>query len=139
MLRTCSEKILRWRYILTLIISLFFPNANAQQSSVIIPKPVSESSDEGVFHLSASTIIVAPDSVSFSDATVFSGQLKLLYNIVIKIQRESKAKKNIIRLTRMEHRELPDEYLLVVYRSSVLIEGRGSGIFYGLQSLLQLI
>ncbi|WP_091144794.1 family 20 glycosylhydrolase [Mucilaginibacter pineti] len=126
---------------LFVLLTSFAIVVNAQDAdpySGIIPAPVSLKKSTGQFVLSQETTIQA-DSPSNKAVLFFKDYLanKQAYNkaIVIKGARTS----NVITLTSAGTENLPAEgYRLTITPQQITVEGKGSGLFYGIQTLMQL-
>jgi len=120
--------------------------AQANTTINIIPKPVSVKMKTGTFEINSNTVICV-ESVD-SDAAWSAGFFKDLLDKAglkgIKVQeapKDIKSVKNAIFLQFTKKGNiLPEGYVLTVAPEKILIESNtGAGIFYGLQSLIQLL
>jgi len=120
--------------------------AQANTTINIIPKPVSIKMKTGSFEINSSTSIYV-ESID-SDAAWSAGFFKDLLDQAglkgIKVQetpKDIKSVKNAIFLQLTKKGNLPAEgYMLTVTPERILVESNtGAGIFYGLQSLIQLL
>jgi len=112
----------------------------------IVPKPVWIKMNTGTFTITDETpiLISSLDNDLQKVALFFSDQLKFSGGPVLKIRILTKEDKNIpgIVLAYTKHKsKIPVEgYILKVMKHQLIIEGSsGSGLFYGIQSLLQLL
>ncbi len=117
--------------------------ANAQTNDPnlgIIPAPVSVKKGAGQFILSQQTVLLA-DSVT-NKAVVFLAdylQNKVMLHVQLKTNNGSNAANTIV-LTAVGTDILPpDGYRLTITPKQILIAGKGAGLFYGIQTLIQLI
>jgi len=117
--------------------------ANAQDNDPnlgIIPAPVSIKKAPGQFTLSQRTTILA-DTVT-NKAVVFLVdylQNKAMLHVQLKTNNGSGASNSIV-LTGVGVDNLPvDGYRLTITPQQVLIAGKGAGLFYGIQTLIQLM
>src|SRR3569833_1208589 len=122
--------------------SLVFVNADAQDNDPnmgIIPAPVSVKKGSGELVLSQQTVLFADSNnkaVSF-----FMDYLKDRLNLKneLKIGDAGSAGNSIV-LTSKGTENLPDQgYRLIITPQQIIIAGKGAGLFYGIQTLLQLI
>jgi hexosaminidase len=112
----------------------------AQQTAdvIIIPKPASVEKGIGSFIINKYTNIVARGTDAEKVAGMFNYFLNKKYGFVLKIN--NTVTKNVIVLNTTLLVKLSDEaYQLKVTDKSINISGERSGVFYGIQSLLQLI
>jgi hexosaminidase len=104
----------------------------------IIPKPASIKEGTGPFMINKHTHLVARGAGAEKVAAMFNYFLNRRYGFVLKIN-GNETKDAIVLNTTLRMR-LPDEaYQLKVTNNSITISGERSGVFYGVQSLLQLI
>lgn len=111
------------------------PNLN------IIPAPVSIEKSAGEFQFSKRTLIIA-DSPSQRAVVFLSHYLKghLATNKLVPTAQMKKPAKTEIILTDDNTASLPAEgYRLTITPEQVIIAGRGAGLFYGVQTFLQLL
>ena len=116
--------------------------ANQQIVLPLIPKPVSLKLTEGKFSLSSKTIIVASDSASRSDAEVFNLQLEKICGFKLPIVPSGKQVNNfgMISIHGTDDKRISkDGYELTIGKKEISIIGKRAGVFYSLQSLIQLI
>jgi hexosaminidase len=112
----------------------------------IIPRPAVLTSDTGYYSLDGKTTLrVAKDSPALRGiAEQCARQMKAIAGLVIPVRETPDAgteKRTIrLRLTPRDSALGPEGYRLLVRPDSILIEAPGeAGVFYGVQSLLQLI
>jgi hexosaminidase len=112
---------------------------NADPNMGIIPAPVSVQKQAGTFVLSQETIIQA-DTVTNKAVRFLADYLQQKYSFTNKLQANtSAAASNAIILTSAGTEGLPAEgYRLTIAPNQVTIAGRGAGLFYGIQTLIQL-
>lgn len=106
----------------------------------IVPAPVSVKKSSGEFVLSQQTVLLA-DSVNDKTVAFFTGYLqnKLMLHAAVKINNGASTV-NAIVFTSAGTDNLPAEgYRLTITPQQVIIAGKGAGLFYGLQTLIQLI
>jgi hexosaminidase len=129
--------------ILIVLITSFSTITNAQDNGPnmgIIPAPVSIKKNTGTFTLSRQTSIVAdsPDNKAVLFLADYLHSKKML-----KIQpkaNDGNAIVNSIVLTSVGTDGLPAEgYRLTITPEKITIAGKGAGLFYGIQTLIQLI
>jgi hexosaminidase len=128
-----------------LLVFLFFVdvNANAQDndpSMGIIPAPVSVKRSTGEFVLSQQTVLLA-DSINNKAVAFFTDYLqhKLMLRNELKINNGQSVANSIV-FTDKGTENLPDQgYRLTITPQQIIVAGKGAGLFYGIQTLLQLV
>jgi hexosaminidase len=117
--------------------------ANAQDADPnmgIIPAPVSVKKSTGEFVLSQQTVLLA-DSVNNRAVAFFSDYLqhKLMLRNQVKVNDGQSAAGSIV-FTEKGTESLPEQgYRLTISPQQIIVAGKGAGLFYGIQTLLQLI
>jgi hexosaminidase len=114
---------------------------NGQTIPALIPLPADFKMQPGSFSLTAQTRIIADGEQSRSDAAVFNEYLQQFYGISLGVEvHKTYVGENVIFLEQADTTEMPDEsYMLIVRNSNIKIRGTGAGVFYGLQTLRQLL
>lgn len=117
-----------------IITSALFPCMNQ-----IIPKPQSISqTQDGEFTFSKKTSLVAPNSETKRVAEVFNGLIEKYFGFKLAVT-ENRKTPNAISL-RLQKETSPSEgYKLTVSESLIEIIGSEAGLFYGLQTLIQML
>ncbi len=110
----------------------------AQQKEVfIVPQPVSMTVNKGTFILTNKTILVAEKSAKH-EADMLNFYLKKLYGFTLPIH--AKAGKGNTIILKVSGKGKKDGYNLLSTEKQITITGGGNeGLFYGLQTLLQLL
>jgi hexosaminidase len=106
----------------------------------VIPRPYKLLPFSGDFHLDAKTVIVTGKKEKFlrAEAELFRQKVAALYGIRLEFSQTSR-EDNVIFLS-ADSSGIPDEgYQLFINRNEISLYGGKAGIFYGLQTLLQLI
>src|SRR3984885_12505378 len=117
--------------------------ANAQDADPnmgIIPAPVSLKKTSGEFVLSQQTILLT-DSIGNKAVAFFTDYLqhKLMLRNELKVNSTESIANSIV-FTEKGTENLPDEgYRLTITPQQIIIAGKGAGLFYGIQTLIQLI
>ncbi|MCX6257995.1 MAG: family 20 glycosylhydrolase [Bacteroidia bacterium] len=131
------------KYLLVNIILLISVSVFSEVGDTIalIPKPVKAEFYAGkeTFHITPATVIVARSHSARSDAQIFNDYLLQYYGIRLKIKFFCFSGKNVIRLLHKHHTRHHESYIMNVSKSGIIIKGDKSGIFYGLQTLKQLL
>jgi len=106
----------------------------------IVPRPVSVRYSTGVFILTHRTRIVATDAESRRIAGLFNEFLLDQHGMRLKFATGTSAGENVISFRQQRNRELPPEgYRLSIGPKGIRVTGRAAGLFYGLQTLTQLL
>lgn len=121
-----------------MMIFLFSSKENKAQTHSIIPQPVSIEQQNGVFTFSPQVKIVY-DKEQYENANYLNTYLAKHYLVRPLVQPQYK-KYIALRLLNSKQKSFsPDEYFLTVTTDSIVITGTDAGIFYGMQTLLQLM
>ena len=110
----------------------------------IIPAPVSVKKAKGTFKITPETsfLVDAPtqNAVRFlADYLKKNGYSNSVVNINTIGRKPAEVKNAVLLMTTFPGTIAPEGYELKVSESQVVINGKGAGLFYGLQTLLQLI
>ncbi len=111
------------------------------QEPAIIPKPVSLTTGSGTFTITPSTRIVLYSSDIRNQPAFLNDYLQQVYGFRLPTTENTAATKNVIVLSygKTNH-SLPGAYTLTVKKNQVVIAGdNAEGVFYGVQSLIQLL
>src|SRR3978361_974779 len=128
---------------LIIVMIVYAGAANAQDNDPnmgIIPAPVSVKKSVGVFVLSQQTALLA-DSINNKAVAFFTGYLhnKLMLRNQLK-EPTAKAIANSIVFTAKGSENLSAQgYRLTITPQRITIAGKGAGLFYGIQTLIQLM
>jgi hexosaminidase len=111
----------------------------AQHRVNIVPEPVSVTEHEGSFVVGPTTRLVVKDASLQKDAAYFNDYLQQFYGFRLQVSSQTGA--GALVLGTVKTGLTSDEaYLLDVSKKGIRIEGKtASGVFYGLQSLIQLL
>lgn len=108
---------------------------NAQ--NLIIPKPVSEKAGEGHFVLNEKTVLNSNEKSSFN-INYLKGKLELATGY--RLESKNRDENRISLMLVSDQNIKPEGYLLEVNPSEIVIKATTSaGIFYGIQTLLQIV
>jgi hexosaminidase len=126
-------------FIFLFVLIVFAQAQDADPYAGIIPAPVSVKKSPGVFTISGETIIMA-DSVDNKAVLFLTDYLANKARLRIKIQPNTGAGvNNSIVLTSAGTDLLPAEgYRLIITPQNITIAAKGTGLFYGIQTLIQL-
>jgi hexosaminidase len=111
-----------------------FPGVN------IVPRPVAVKLLAGTFVLNDQTRIVAVDRESRKIAGLFNDFLLKQDGLHLRITGHRPKRENFISFSPVDSRGLPEEgYRLVIGAKSIRVIGQPAGLFYGMQTLAQLL
>jgi hexosaminidase len=106
----------------------------------IVPRPESLKMLTGRFVLDPETRIVAVDEESRRIAGLFNDYLLEQHGLHLKMSATRAGSRNTISFSQGGSRELPEEgYLLQIGPQGIRVTGRPAGLFYGMQTLTQLL
>jgi hexosaminidase len=127
--------------IFSLLVSCYRPHSSLEQSQLtIIPKPVDMMVKNGEFQINANTRIrFAGDENLTNEAKYLADLIDIISGLEIKVSEKSRSK-NIIELSVNSDMSNPEGYVLIANKDGITIKGGSpSGIFYGIQTLRQLL
>lgn len=128
---------------ISILLVCFGLNANAQGTDPymgIVPAPVSVKKASGEFILSNQTTLLA-DSLNNKAINFFTQYLhsKLMLHNEVKLNSGESIANSVV-FTEKGTEGLPDQgYRLTITPQQIIVAGKGAGLFYGIQTLLQLI
>lgn len=106
----------------------------------IVPRPVAVKLLAGTFVLNGQTRIVAIDRESRKIADLLNDFLLKQNGLHLRITVNRPKRENFISFTQVGSRSLPEEgYRLVIAPKSIRVIGQPAGLFYGMQTLAQLL
>jgi hexosaminidase len=112
--------------------------AQKQNNLPLIPLPEKLVIGNGSFEINESTVLFSHDENALKDLNFLQSYIVDRYNITLKATIGSAQKKSVF----VKHNSSmkPDEYTLYVDSLNIKIEGgTGAGVFYGIQTLIQLL
>jgi hexosaminidase len=104
----------------------------------IIPKPVSLRQTGGAFQLSRATTILVEHGKLQPEAEVFNEFLERYHGFTLKLGGNSSSHSIVLVLSKHAG-ENPEAYTLSVTKDRITVTGGNTGVFYGLQTLAQLL
>lgn len=141
-----KKKLVRIFTLLFALNSLIFASALSRAQCIdrnlgIIPAPLSVTALEGSFEVRPDdkVAIVSLTTSAEKEAYLFSDYLKYTYGLEIPVRnKKTKSYKKVIYFSTDYTGSNPEGYHLTVKESRIDIVGKGAGLFYGLQSLMQM-
>jgi len=131
------------KLILIFLCFLFSQQSFAQltlEQTSLVPRPVNFHSGKGEFKITAGTKVLYKDDQAKADANWFVDYMREQYGLALKVSKEKAGEKNAIHLAHRDSSNEPDAYSLIVTANSIQLNGgSGAGVFYGLQTLAQLL
>ncbi len=125
------------RWLLSILCFLIAYVSIAQNHS-IIPKPAEMVVGDGMFEVNAQTLISFNDKQQMDVANFLNEFLSKNYQLNLSSKLSKKLKANAIHFN-LDNAVHDESYELKISRNAVEIKGGAPGLFYGLQSLLQLL
>lgn len=119
-----------------LLFAAFAINISAQVH--IIPEPKEVTLKEGHFRISPSTVIEHSGLAAEGHAKLLQRFLQEHFDLSLDLQKRDRKARNRIRM-KLTDNMTPESYQLITDEKGIIIEGDDTGIFYGLQSLKQII
>lgn len=130
------------KLLLTAVVALFILNAKAQTDANmgIIPAPVSVVKKSGYFILNDNVVISAfPSDVKIANTVKEFLSSKGVKAKIVSAKIPLKANEKVIVLKGLSDNKLPEEgYKIVVKGNRIELEGKNAGLFYAMQSFLQM-
>ena len=121
----------------TLLLSI--PRAHPIERFALIPIPAEVESKDGYFNIIPSTTIGIDDEAVQSDALLFIEYIYKKYGLELKLKKNSGLKTNQVNIS-LKSQLGPEAYSLSVDTDNIrIIGGDGAGVFYALQTLIQLL
>lgn len=126
--------------VFTLAVTTFSPAENAPANLNIVPRPASLRYSTGGFILTNRTRLLATDPESRRIAELFNEFLLDQHGMHLKFATGRSTAGNVIWFSQQRDRELPPEgYRLSIRPNNIRVIGRAAGLFYGMQTLTQLL
>ncbi|WP_162419571.1 beta-N-acetylhexosaminidase [Cyclobacterium roseum] len=109
------------------------------QTHQLLPQPKTVITGEGHWNLDPGTVLVAESATARKSAHLFSGLLETKTGFELPVRMQAPAHGVLIVLEESMVADNPEAYTLEVTGEGVVIRGADRGLFYGLQSLFQLV
>jgi len=130
----------RFLWISSLLVLSTFACAQKSPALSVVPRPVSVKSLAGAFTLNDQTRILAVDNESRRIATLFKDFMLSQHGFRLQLTAAQPKGENYISFSPAHSSGLPEEgYKLVIQRDSIRVNGKPAGLFYGMQTLTQLL
>jgi hexosaminidase len=126
------------RKILASLLLAFFVGAASAQEINIIPRPAEIKMGKGFFTITTETAI-AYDQFSESAAFFLNEYLNKVYGFKLRTTMHNRENKKAIYLMYGNDKEKKGSYIFDCTKNSIIIGGSSEGMFYGIQSLIQLL
>lgn len=124
-------------YLLSIAIMASFAVSAAE--CVVVPRPLSFESQDGTISLSDKSVVYATDKSLVRPATMFCSYLSAEKGLNLSVVDKSPKSKSVISLA-LDKSLGSEEYMLHIVKSGITIKGGSEkAVFYGLQSLRQVV
>lgn len=124
-------------------LSLFFALnlfAQTDKNMGIIPAPLNLVKNNGVFVLDKTVVLVNEDVINAKSAELLNAFIVTNGGFALREEKAVKANQKAILLTSKGADKLPEEgYTIAVTSNQIKVTGKGAGLFYAVQSLMQLM
>ena len=124
------------KVIITIVLFIFAILAFSQDYG-LIPKPIELSAGKGFYTLDSKTQIIYNNKSSIKNVEFLNAFLDENYNVTLKTKQSSKIKNGINFI--LDEKFDNEQYEININDNQVGIKGGKAGLFYGLQTLLQLM
>ncbi|HOY31485.1 MAG TPA: beta-N-acetylhexosaminidase [Bacteroidales bacterium] len=131
------KEILLLIYMIVMSMSVF----GQKQILSVFPNPAETTLVKGRFILTSATKIYVDNlETSGRDAELFNEYLLKYYSFSLDISVSQRYDSNAIIIRTITEQDMPDDaYRLDVSNGFIIIEGKGAGVFYALQTLIQML
>lgn len=130
------------KYISMLFVLLFAQHTFAQtdKNMGIIPAPVAVVKNKGVFVLDKTVVLVNEDVKNAKSADLLNAFIVTKSGFALREQKAVSDYPKTIVLTSKGADQLPEEgYMIAISSNQIKVVGKSAGLFYGVQSLMQLM
>ncbi|HKQ12634.1 MAG TPA: family 20 glycosylhydrolase [Steroidobacteraceae bacterium] len=129
-----------WLFFLLAIATCALAENPAAPTLNVVPRPASVESRAGTFLLTGDTRILAADEESRRIARLFNDFLLEQHGLQLQITGARPGNRNYISFSQAGSKGLPEEgYRLVIGPGDIRVTGQAAGLFYGMQTLTQLL
>lgn len=112
--------------------------AQQTESTSIIPKPLSAQKGTGSFYITKQTTIVARSAAAKKVAEMFNYFMAKKYGFTLPVSEQGSANAIVLNVL-TDSKPAAEGYKLTVTKAKIEVAGTKAGVFYGVQSLLQLM
>ena len=113
--------------------------AQTDENLGIIPAPVSVAKKSGFFKLDKTVVLVSNETSNAATADILNAYITTQGGFALRSAKEAAGQRAII-LSSAGADKLPEEgYMLEVNGKNITVTGKGAGLFYGVQSLMQMM
>jgi hexosaminidase len=106
----------------------------------IIPAPVSVERQSGFFKLDKTVVLLSSETTNAATADMLNAYITGKGGFALRTPQSAASGERAILLTSEGADQLPEEgYLLEVNAKTIKVTGKGAGLFYGVQSLIQML
>ncbi|MET4139862.1 family 20 glycosylhydrolase [Pedobacter sp. UYP1] len=115
-------------------------SAQTDENLGIIPAPVSVEKKAGVFKLDKTVVLVSNETSNAATADVLNAYIASQGGFALRPSKAAATNERAIVLSSVGAEKLPAEgYELQVTARNITVTGKGAGLFYGVQSLMQMM
>jgi hexosaminidase len=140
MIKVCRSRRLTGLLLLLLLADPARAKAQSLPRVDIVPRPVTAESSAGSFRFSRQTHIVAADPEARRIAAMFTAIVRMRGGPKLSIGTRPPREGNFVSFTSSGSEQLPAEgYQVIVGSDEIRIVGREAGLYYGMQTLTQLL
>lgn len=126
--------------VLFLALMAFQSRAQTDANLGIIPAPVSIQKSNGSFHLSKTVVLISNEAENAKSADLLNAFIVTKGGFALREAKTIDKGQKAIVLTSVGAEKLPAEgYTIKITPNEIKVTGKGTGLFYGVQSLMQLM
>ncbi|MGY0041440.1 glycoside hydrolase family 20 zincin-like fold domain-containing protein [Pedobacter sp. NJ-S-72] len=114
--------------------------AQTDENLGIIPAPVSVEKKSGVFKLDKTVVLISNETPNAATADILNSYIASQGGFALRTSKAAATNERAIVLSSEGAEKLPAEgYQLQVTARNITVTGKGAGLFYGVQSLMQMM